>query len=99
MGSRDSGCLMMDVGFNLSYLCFKFIKMADGKNHLTDDKTVTLHTFPDLFTAQAMQARLEQNGIKSFLRDENVMGVDPIAGVELKVFEKDAEKAAEFIKD
>lgn len=56
---------------------------------MTQDKTITLKTFNDMSEATAMQAKLTENGVESFLNDENVMGLDPVGGVELKIFEKD----------
>ncbi len=58
-----------------------------------DDKTITLHTYSDVTEAKMVQDKLKESGIDSFLNDENVLGMDPIAGVELKVFEKDKMKA------
>lgn len=57
------------------------------------EKTITLHTYIDVFEAKMMQDKLKDNGIDSFVNDENVMGLDPIAGVELRIFEKDKEEA------
>ena len=61
------------------------------------DKTIVLQTFSDLMEAKAMQNKLEQHGITSSLTDENVLGMDPIAGVELKIFEKDKEAALKLL--
>ena len=61
------------------------------------DKTITLHTYPDVTEAKMIQDKLKENGIDSFLNDENVLGMDPVAGVELKVFEKDKAKAERII--
>ena len=44
-----------------------------------------------------MQHRLEEHGITSSLTDENVLGMDPIGGIELKIFEKDKEAALKLI--
>lgn len=60
---------------------------------MTQDKTITLHTYNSMPEAQMIQDKLKENGIDSFLNDENVLGMDPIAGVELKIFEKDKEAA------
>jgi hypothetical protein len=62
------------------------------------EKTITLHIYADALQAKMMQDKLKVNGIESFLNDENVLGMDPIAGVELKVFEKDVEAAEKIIK-
>ena len=34
-----------------------------------------------------MQNKLEEHGITSSLTDENVLGLDPVSGIELKIFE------------
>ena len=46
-----------------------------------------------------MQNKLEEHGIKSSLTDENVLGMDPIAGIELKIFEEDKEAALKIINE
>lgn len=62
------------------------------------DRTVTLHTYADLTEAQMMQDKLKEKGIASFLHDDNVLGMDPVAGVELKIFEKDKEEAEKILQ-
>ena len=64
---------------------------------MTQDKTITLHTYNDLQEAKMIQDKLKENGIGSYLNDENVMGLDPVGGVELKIFEKDKERAEKII--
>jgi len=61
------------------------------------EKTITLRSFSDIMDAKTMQMTLSEYGIESFLKDENVLGMDPVAGVELKVFEKDKEAAWRII--
>ena len=61
------------------------------------DKTIVRQTFSDLMQAKAMQHKLEEHGITSSLTDENVLGMDPIGGIELKIFEKDKEAALKLI--
>jgi len=61
------------------------------------DKTITLHTYIDLTEAKIMQDKLKENGIDSFLNDENVMGLDPVGGVELRIFETDKIKAEKIL--
>ena len=63
---------------------------------MTQDKTIILHTYNEMQEAVMVQYKLKENGIESFLNDENLMGLDPVGGVELKIFEKD-KKAAEKI--
>jgi hypothetical protein len=62
------------------------------------DKTIVLQTFSDIMEAKAMQHKLEEHGITSSLTDENVLGMDPVGGIELKIFEKDQEKALKLIE-
>ena len=64
---------------------------------MEQDKTITLHTYSDMSEAKIIQGKLAENGIESFLNDENVMGLDPVGGVELKIFEKDKETAERVI--
>jgi Putative prokaryotic signal transducing protein len=64
---------------------------------MAQDKTITLHTYNDMSEAKIIQDKLAENGIESFLNDENVMGLDPVGGVELKIFEKDKEAAERVI--
>lgn len=66
---------------------------------MPQDKTIVLHTYPDVPEAKMIQDKLEENGIPSFLNDENVLGMDPVGGVELKVFEKDKEAAEKIITE
>lgn len=64
---------------------------------MTQDKTIILHTYNDMLEAKMIQDKLTENGIESFLNDENVMGLDPVGGVELRIFEKDAVTAQQII--
>ena len=64
---------------------------------MMQDKTIILHTYNDLQEAKMIQDKLKENGIDSYLNDENVMGLDPVGGVELKIFEKDKEAAEKII--
>ena len=64
-----------------------------------DDKTIVLHTYTDAIEAKMIQDKLKENGIESMINDENVMGLDPIGGVELRVFEKDKAEAERVIRN
>jgi hypothetical protein len=66
---------------------------------MAQDHTVVLHTYPSVAEAKMIQAKLEENGIPSFLNDENVMGMDPVGGVELKIFSKDKEAAERAVME
>ncbi|HEX7847989.1 MAG TPA: hypothetical protein VF476_19455 [Chitinophagaceae bacterium] len=62
-------------------------------NEHNNDETVVLKIFDDLGAATTAQSKLKEQGIDSFIHDANVMGLDPVAGIELKIFSKDREKA------
>lgn len=61
------------------------------------DITIVLHTYTDALEAKMIQDKLKENGIESFLNDENLLGLDPVGGVELKIFEKDKEAAQKVL--
>lgn len=67
--------------------------------HTHNEKTITLYVFSSPIEAQVAQEKLSEKGIDSFLNDENVLGMDPVAGVELKIFEKDKDAAEKIIQD
>jgi len=64
---------------------------------MSQEATIVLHTYADITEAKMIQEKLGENGIRSFLHDDNVMGLDPVSGVELKIFEKDKEAAEKII--
>ena len=64
---------------------------------MTQDKTIILHTYNDLQEAKMIQDKLKENGIESYLENENVMNLNPVGGVELRIFEKDIETAEKII--
>ncbi len=61
------------------------------------EKTIVLHTYPDMYEAAIMLELLKESGIDSFLNDENVMGIDPVGGTELRIFEKDKDAAENIL--
>ncbi len=61
------------------------------------EKTIVLHTYTDTLEAKIIQDKLKVNGIEAFLNDENVLGFDPVGGVELRIFEKDRSAAEKII--
>jgi hypothetical protein len=63
------------------------------------DKTITLHIYNDIMEAKIIQDKLKEKEINSFLNDENVMGLDPVGGVELKIFEKDKAAAEKVLAE
>jgi hypothetical protein len=64
---------------------------------MNQDKTIILSVFNDIAEANIAQEKLKANGIDSFLENENVMGLNPLGGIELKIFSKDKEAAEKII--
>ena len=62
------------------------------------DAIVVLGIFNDALEAGLAQNKLKEEGIESFLADENVVGLNPLGGIELKIFSRDMEKAKRILK-
>ncbi len=69
---------------------------------MTEHRTgpiIVFKVYNDFADAGYAQVKLRESGIESFLEDENVIGFNPIGGVELKIFEKDSAAAKEILAD
>ncbi len=66
---------------------------------MTQDKIIVAQIFNDIMGATIAQDKLKANGIDSFLEDENPIGLNPLGGIELKIFSKDKEEAAKIITE
>ena len=66
---------------------------------MTQDTIITLHTFYDALEVSLAQEKLKTNGIECFLENENLVGLNPLGGIELKVFSKDREEAERIIAE
>ena len=66
-------------------------------NTQNTEETVILEVYNDQAEAQAARAKLEDNGISTMILDENVVGLNPLGGIELKIFAKDVEKAKQIL--
>ena len=64
---------------------------------MNQDEIITLYNFKDILEATLAVDKLKANKIESFLQDDSAAGVNPLAGVELKVFSKDLKKADKLI--
>lgn len=64
---------------------------------MTQEKTIILSTCNDMLEATFIQDKLAANGINSFVQNENPIGLNPLGGIELKIFEKDKEAAEKII--
>lgn len=56
---------------------------------MDQQQTLVYQTYISIAEATVILDKLESNGIKAFLKDENVLGLDPVSGIELRIFEKD----------
>jgi hypothetical protein len=66
---------------------------------MNKDEIITLYTFKDILEATLAVDKLKANSIESFLTDETTSGINPLGGVELKVFSKDKKKADEIVEE
>ncbi len=64
-----------------------------------DDNTVVLQVFETFLEANHVKNVLLESGVESFLVDENVIGLNPLGGIELKVLQKDYNKAASIFEN
>jgi hypothetical protein len=64
---------------------------------MEQEHTVILHTYNNLQEATIAMDKLKDSGIHAYLKEENVMGLDPIGGAELRIFEKDRAAAEQVL--
>ena len=63
------------------------------------DEIVVLKIFNDSLAANFAQNKLQEEGIESFQVDENVVGLNPLGGIELKIFSRDLLKAKAILSE
>ncbi len=66
---------------------------------MAEEEIITLYTFKDIVEATLATERLKEAGIDSFLGDTTSSGINPMGGVELKVFLKDKKEAENIIME
>lgn len=66
---------------------------------MQQDHTIVLSIYNDILEANIAREKLKANGIDSFLENENVMGLNPLGGIELKIFSKDKEAAEKILAE
>ena len=64
---------------------------------MQQDHTIVIAIYNDIVEANVAQEKLKEIGIDSFLENENVMGLNPLGGIELKIFSKDKEAAEKIL--
>ncbi len=63
------------------------------------DEMVVLKIFNDSLAANFAQNKLREEGIESLLVDEYVVGLNPLGGIELKIFSNDLKKAKKILSE
>jgi hypothetical protein len=63
------------------------------------EEIITLYTFKDIVEATMALQKLKEAGIDSFMEDTTASGINPMGGVELKVFIKDKQEAEKIIME
>ena len=66
-------------------------------NHKTDEETIVVATYNDIAEASAAKTILEEAGITAALVDKNEVGLNPLGGIEVKIFERDLTKARQLL--
>ena len=66
---------------------------------MQQDHTIVLSIYNDIVEANVAQEKLKANGIDSFLENDNVMGLNPLGGIELKIFSKHKEAAEKILSE
>ena len=66
---------------------------------MTQDSTILLYTYTDILEANIIQDKLKAAGIDSFIEQEDVIGLNPIGGIRVKIFSKDQEAAEKIINE
>ncbi|MFN5183212.1 MAG: putative signal transducing protein [Bacteroidota bacterium] len=64
-----------------------------------ENDLLVVATYNDALEAGLAQDRLRENDIISFLEEENILGLNPDGGVEIKVRRKDFIEAKEILEE
>jgi Putative prokaryotic signal transducing protein len=66
---------------------------------MLQDSTILLYTYSDILEANLVQEKLKEQGIDSFIENEDVAGLNPLGGIKVKIFSKDKEAAEKVINE
>lgn len=64
-----------------------------------ENDVIIVETFADILAANLAKDKLSANGIESILEDQNVLGLNPLGEIELKVFSDDLKRAKEILAE
>lgn len=64
-----------------------------------NEEIVVVKIYDDIGAATSAKEKLEEAGIKAIIDDMNVAGMTPLAGIEVRVFANDLERAKSLLKE
>ena len=68
-------------------------------NKFNEEETVIIGVYNDAAEASAAKNKLENEGNTTFMVDENVVGLNPLGGFELKILSRDIAKAKKVLEN
>ncbi len=68
-------------------------------NHENQDEIVVAKIYDDIGAATSAKEKLESAAIKAVIDDMNVVGMTPLAGIEVRVFAQDLVKALQVLDE
>jgi hypothetical protein len=77
----------------------EILEKLKPEEQVPEDQLALLGNYNSVIEASIAMVKLADNGIESFVEEENVMGLNPLGGAELKVFLKDFEAARKIIEN
>ncbi len=67
--------------------------------HNVNEELIIVKIFNNSFEANLAKDKLNAKGIASFQEEENVVGLNPLGGIELKVLSKDLKSATAILAE
>ncbi|HEX7754684.1 MAG TPA: DUF2007 domain-containing protein [Niabella sp.] len=63
------------------------------------DEIIVVKTYSNIAEAISAKEKLEESGIAATIDDMDVVGMTPLAGIDLKIFSRDLEKARQLLEE
>ena len=63
-----------------------------------NEEIVVAKVYDDIGAATSAKEKLEESGVKAVIDDMNVAGMTPTAGIEVRVFSKDLDRALQILE-
>lgn len=64
-----------------------------------EDQIVVAKIYTDIVAATTAKEKLEEAGIRAIIDDMNVVGLTPLAGIEVRVFATDLSLALDILQE